>query len=207
MKNSFVILLILMFVTGFASAEIVKIAIEANVTGITDEGNYLESNINVGDTITGYYIYDTSTQDSEPSESLGRYWHYSYPCGVYLACNDLEFQTDPEDTEFLLQLADNSSLYDFEGYLFNSYNNLTANDTPVDTIRWYLEDKNLNNLHTDNLFTYAPDLLEWDFNQLDIRSDRNFNIHAEVTFAEVIPEPSSILLLGLGSMLIKRKNK
>lgn len=51
-----------------AHAKIVPIAITAEVTSISDGTGtgLLESRINVGDTITGVYIYDSSSPDSYP---------------------------------------------------------------------------------------------------------------------------------------------
>ncbi len=207
-KYAIISVLAVIFFAGFAHAEIVQINIEAEVTSVDDSGNYLEGNINVGDTITGYYTYDTDTPDSNPDETAGEYWHYSSPFGVYLACNDLEFQTDPKDTEFLLHINDDSPIKDYEGYTFRSYSNsLLSNGSQVDHISLGLKDYDCSSFVNDELITYAPDLSEWEFNDLSITGDRMYNIGAEVTSATKVPEPSTILLFGLSSLFLKRKNK
>jgi hypothetical protein len=57
----------------------VTIYIEAVVDSVGDSGNYLEGKISPGDIITGYYTYESTTPDSNPSVSLGRYEHHTPP--------------------------------------------------------------------------------------------------------------------------------
>ncbi len=207
-KYAIISVLAVIFFAGFAHAEIVQINIEAEVTSVDDSGNYLEGNINVGDTITGYYIYDTETPDSNPdNEDVGDYWHYSSPFGVYLECNGLEFQTDPDNMNFLMEIVNNSEIYAHEAYLFRSYNNLSlSSNADLDSIAWSIQYKNdLSHFDSDKLIAYAPDLSEWDMNALSIRGDRKYNIRAEVKSATKVPEPSTVLLLGLGTLMLKRK--
>lgn len=65
-----------------AQASLIYIAIEADVTYVSDTANHLEGNISVGDTISGYYCYESTTPDSNPLSSAGSYWHYAPPRNV-----------------------------------------------------------------------------------------------------------------------------
>ena len=62
-------LLVLLFLGAAAQAELITIAIEATVNIAEDDGNYLEGKVNVGDIITGYYTYESSTSDIYPADN------------------------------------------------------------------------------------------------------------------------------------------
>jgi hypothetical protein len=57
----------------------VTIYIEAVVDSVQDSGNYLEGKISPGNLITGYYTYESTTPDSEPLPTHGRYEHSTPP--------------------------------------------------------------------------------------------------------------------------------
>ncbi len=202
-KYAIISILAVILLAGFVNAEIVQINIEAEVTSVDDSGNYLEGNINVGDTITGYYIYDTETPDSNPSESVGDY----YSGGIYLSCNGLDFRTDQNNSNFKVTILNDHTGVD--AYGIKSDNNLSSiNGVILNRIYWGLQDIDCLYFDSTNLIDYAPDLSAgWEFNDLDITSDRNFSIRGEVTSATKVPEPSTILLFGLSSLFLKRKNK
>ncbi len=62
-----------------AQAELITIAIEATVDTVSDPCGHLEGNISLGDTISGYYTYESTTLDSNPADYVGDYWHYAPP--------------------------------------------------------------------------------------------------------------------------------
>jgi len=62
-----------------AQALLITIEIQAVVDSVRDEGNYLEGKIKPGDSITGFYIYESTTPDSNPSQIGGRYGHTTPP--------------------------------------------------------------------------------------------------------------------------------
>jgi len=100
-------------------------------------GNYLEGKINPGDTITGYYTYESTTADSSPSDPVqGNYWHYSTPAGIYLTAGGFDFQTDTSNVKFNVFIRNNNMSGD-DIYGVESWNNLNLhNGTLVDFIYW-----------------------------------------------------------------------
>ena len=100
---------------------LITIGIEAVVDDVHDVDNYLDGRINVGDLITGSYTYDTDTPDSNPSAKVGDYEHYAHPSGFSLSVGELDFKTDPANTNFLIEIVDD---YADDFYLVASYSNL-----------------------------------------------------------------------------------
>jgi hypothetical protein len=169
----------------------IAIAIVAEVTYVNDPGNLLGGAINVGDEITGKYIYDSTTPDSIPDPSIGFYEHTSSPYGFKLKVGGFEFKTDPNDVDFLIAIFDNSYFYysgDFYGVV--SYNNLQlSNKIDVDLILWGLIDQTDNALSSDVLPTTAPVLSDWMQNIFLIEGSNpydpfeDYTIQAKVTKA------------------------
>ena len=202
-----------------AQATLITIGIEAVVDDVHDSDNYLEGKINIGDLITGTYTYDTDTPDSSLLAGVGRYEHYAYPCGFSLTVGDLDFKSDfspglPE--YFTIWITNDSSGVD--GISVKSYNNLPLSDgTSVNNISWVLRDYSENAISSIELPTTAPVLNAWDFNFLQFSAGAGrgglgsgpggFGVAAHVTSAVVIPEPTTVLLFGLGGLILTRRSK
>lgn len=151
----FVVMCSVMLWPQVVQGKLVTIQIEAVVDSVWDEGNYLEGQIKPGHIITGWYTYDTSTLDSNPSASLGRYEHYSAPCGIFLSVGGLQFETDPANVDFLVEITNDYPPND--DYFLLSYNNTgLPNGTPVDYISWHLYDPVGNALSSNALPTSPP---------------------------------------------------
>ncbi len=188
-----------------ARATLITIEITAVVDSVDDQGNYLEGQIEVGDIITGTYTYESTTPDSNPSSYIGHYWHYDPPAGISLMVGGFDFRTDPGNIEFLIGIVNDGTSGD-DSYWLISYNNLPlSNGTLVDSIGWQLNDPTGNALSSTDLPTTPPVLDDWQsIVGLRLEGDRAFIIGATVTSA--IPEPATILLLGLGFLLLKKQN-
>jgi len=180
----------------------VTIYIEAEVDSVEDDDNYLEGQINPGSLITGFYIYESTTPDSSPTDPVqGNYWHYYPPAGLFLTVGGFDFMTDPCDVEFNVFIRNNNPNDDIYGV--DSLNNLPlSNGTIVDAIYWSLKDHTASVFSSDALPTTAPSLDQWDENLLRLRTDRIFLIDAHVTSA--IPEPTTFVLFGLSGFLLAR---
>ena len=185
-------------------ATLITIEIEAVVDSVSDEGNYLEGKIKVGDIITGFYSYDSSTPDTNPSPTVGHYWHYDTPAGISLTVRGWNFQTDPANVEFLIGVGnDGPSGNDL--YWLASYNNASLdNGALVDSIWWQLNDNTGSALSSDALPTTFPFLGDWQADVLGIEADRRYAISAHVSSA--IPEPCTIVFLGLGGFVLRKRS-
>jgi hypothetical protein len=188
---------------------LITIEIEAVVDSVMDDGNYLEGKINPGDTITGFYIYESTTPDSSPLDTVvGHYYHYAPPAGILLTVGGFEFMTDPNNIKFeMLIVNDNPSGHDI--YAFGSSNNLPlSNGVTVGDISFQLNDPTGSVFSSDALPTTAPVLDDWQENILNIGGGpgghgQSFGILGHVTSA--VPEPASIILLGLSGLLLRKQ--
>jgi len=209
MKNTIISVMAIVafgFFLPNAQAELIIINITATVDIVNDFGNYLEGKIHVGDTITGSYTYESTTPDSEPALKVGDYWHYALPAGVSLTVGGFEFRTNPSNVSFLVEVVNDYPTGDDYGYI--SYNNLPlSNGTLVDYISWHLHDTTGTALSSDSLPATAPKFLsQWQYNDLILEGEHSgYGIDATVTSAEVIPEPATILLFAVGTILFRKR--
>ncbi|MBN2456152.1 MAG: PEP-CTERM sorting domain-containing protein [Sedimentisphaerales bacterium] len=227
MKKFFNILLVYLCCLGlvsFSKAEIITI----EVTGIVDSvetggGLVLDDSINVGSEMLGYCIYDTETPDlATNSDYTGLYELLS----ICMEIGNYTFTHNTVSDEcplFLVGIVD-------PGYKATSADScfdgiVTVNGTPktYDDIIWGYYRIELMNLWsssyyipTDSLPTELPDISVFDNRRefearfYEPKSDNRafFDIHGELTSLNLIPEPATILLFGLASLIltIKRLN-
>lgn len=213
-----IIALLLVLILGMASfsrsaeGALITIAIEGVVDEVADGRGYLEGRIEVGDVITGRYSYDSATPDQDwlwgsASDTVGRYHYFSGPYGVAVSAGGLVFQSDPGNLSFVVGIV-NDNQQGEDGYWIDSYNNAALfNGTLVGGISWLLSDPGGTVFFSDALPTNAPVLTEWQFNRLAITgSARNgFAVLGHITSAGAVPEPATVLLLGLGGLAFTRK--
>jgi hypothetical protein len=180
-------------------ATLITTEIEAVVDGVSDERNYLEGKIKVGDIITGFYTYDSSVTRL-PGE---RYEFDSPPCGVFLSVGGFGFETDSRSVDFEMGIGNDLSWGDT--YFFISFNNLPlSNGVAVDTIRWQLDDPSGTALDSTALPEGPLILDDWQENILTFGADRLYGISAHITYA--IPEPVTIMLVGIGAVFLRKRS-
>ena len=150
------------------SPDIITIKIEAQVTDVQDPNNLLEGKIQVNDSITGKYNYDSGTPDSEPDPTIGVYNYNSSTFGIELEVGGFVFKTNSSDVDFTITIANNFS-YNWDLYTVESNNNSQlSNGLLVNSIAWGLIDTTGNALSSDALPTTAPVLSDWEENILFI---------------------------------------
>ena len=186
-----------------AKADLITIAISGQVTTVNDQYNHFGNNIQIGDTITGTYTYDSTILDSELSPESGLYYNTGNLCGISLNVSGFNFKTDPTNVDFLVS-AGNYALGGDSYALLSYHNSPLIDTTQVQYINWQLDDSTGTALSSDILPLTAPDLSKWNYNSLFITTDRNFTVIAIITSATLIPEPTIILFIFLGVALIKR---
>lgn len=207
------IVAVLAFGVGETSAEIVEISLVAETRLVDDSYDLLEGRIQVGDLITGSYVYDSATLDSNPLSTVGDYWHYDAPYGIFLSAGGFDFRTDPDNVMFVLEVCnDHGGLYR-DNYLLNSYTNLPLyEDLSVSEIHWQLDDDSGNALSSDALPIIPPLLSDWEsiygLSMSGARTREQFyTVRADVISVEVVPEPATLLLLALGgaAVMVERR--
>lgn len=193
-----------------AQAALITIQIEAVVDSVHDESDVFGGQINIGDIITGTYIYDSGTPYTIVPEYGHWYRHTESPYGMFLSAEGFLFETDSENVNFTIGVKDDYSgpfNTHYDEFIATSYNNLSLDGgVSVSLIEWNLSDSSAQALSNMNLPLIAPLLSDWDFNCLSISGAGNiFNIESHVTSAILIPEPCTILLFGLGVLLARKR--
>lgn len=194
------------YLVPVARAEFVTIHITAEVDHVGDPHNFFGGAIAVGDMISGTYTYDTATPDTSASARIGNYGHYLAPAGVDLSVGGIQFKTDPTSVDFWVGIVDDYPPVDDYGFISYSNVALPSLAVSVGAIYWTLEDSRGSALSGDSLLGAAPSLADWDFNRLHIGGpDRgpSFGITGHVISAAV-PEPGTLLLVGLGVLLLRK---
>ena len=219
-----VLFVIITFYVAPVSAGIIEIGVTWEISYVTDFLNVLNGQFSPGDTVTGSYIYDSDTVDSAPSsEREGIYEHNSSSYGVSLSVNGFTFQTDLDNMDFRVAVLNYDppplGAWEFDGFVVHSFNNLPFNeDVFIDTIRWELRDSTATALSGIDLPLTPPVLEDYEtsWKDLDIQAvtyDGSgwpisaFNIYAETTSVEIVPEPATIFLLTLGGLALRRKRR
>jgi hypothetical protein len=147
-----------------AEADSISINFTAEIVYVDDMYCFcLPQDISVGDTIHGYYIYDSDTLDSNPDPHVGDYTYSTPPnCLVVFAGNHI-FRTDFVNVDNVFVIHDSvtdGGLHDY--YSYSSYKNvLTIPGYPTYRIWISLIDKTGTALSSDSLPLTAPDLNNW----------------------------------------------
>jgi hypothetical protein len=200
-------------------AELIKVGIAGHVTNVTDSYGLLQNTIHQGDSIAGYYLYDSSTPDSLPASTYeGLYVYGTAPYGMSLSVGGLTFETDFDNVDYKIGISNNyyGELYDYFG-VTSSRNTPLPGGVSVDQIHWQLDQTPGTAISSDSLPLGLPDLSAWGSNQLSLMGGRYpfpsltektiFQISGEVTLVYLIPEPVTITLLGLGGLAIRRSHR
>jgi hypothetical protein len=182
----------------------ITIEIEAVVDSVRDESNYLEGKIKTGDIITGSYTYDLLTPDSEPLAYAGFYENRNPATGISLNVGDFDFRSNPDNVYFVVAVLNDYPPSLKDQFWMCSYNNLPfPNGGAIRSISWQLDDATGTALYSTELPPGAPVLDDWESTfGLEISIGKS-GVRAHVTSA--IPEPVTILLLGLGAMLLRKR--
>jgi len=207
----------LLVFSASVQAELIQIGLTAQVGYVDDPYNLLGNNVHQGDTITGFYTYDSLASDLSPDSTVwGSYQFSTSPYGISLTVGGLIFQTDPTNVNFVITIADNYDGSDFYGA--DSLNNLPLNnDVQIQDLRLGLWNDWGNAFTSDALVPLDSDVSKWTNGDLQlIISGRKepmppgekteFYIDGHLTSVYVIiPEPTSLCLLALGGLFLRRK--
>jgi hypothetical protein len=120
-----------------------------------------------GDTITGSYTYTLDVRDTNPAKFVGDYVYSAPPYGITLNLGEGIVRTDPNSTQFLIEIVDDLPAGDPPGsvptdnYLLRSSINESIGCPHVNQITWQLDDPTGKALDSASLPPKAPKLAAW----------------------------------------------
>jgi hypothetical protein len=199
MKRICYILTLIAFILGASlgsvNAAIITLSYQGEVSSV-----FGISGVSPGDTITGTYSYET-VSDSKPADTVvglydqsGSGLSYTFSAGSFTHSSD----------SYAVQVIDNSGssddFYEYLGYV----NGIVDFDWSDGRTFFDIALIGSGTLSSDALLTVAPDIniftekyILW-FEDFELSPPNGRYIVGNLTSLEVVPEPSTMLLLGSG---------
>ena len=166
----------------------VVVGVRAWVTLVNDPGSFLGGGVNVGDLVTGFYLYDEGAVDTKKNDPReGRYAFNSTPHGINLSVNGLPFNSDPNAVDMTIRLK-NDDTRGSPGIPKDSYEARSLSNTDVlpgvgvQDIRIELKDYTAAALASDELLGLFLDLGDWGtLSRVTLQGVDNWTIEADIT--------------------------
>lgn len=192
-----------------ANSEIITVGVTGVVDEVsTDGGLELDGSVGIGTIMSGYCSYDLETPDLEPSEYHGEYVLLSISMNI----GNYTFTENPTSPNLALFEVGKTDLC----YKVHTTDGIVAiNGEPQTYYDIGITLFDLGNFSVSGL----DDKLPVTFPDLSFFSDRNefevtfsdsgigFNIGGVIDSITVIPEPTTFLLISLGSLALLKKRK
>jgi hypothetical protein len=199
-RISSLLLVVIAIATGLtavtSSAESIRVYFTAEIGGIYDPAGYLPDEINVGDALVGYYVYDSEAPDLDANPHRGDYQYFNTPNGmVIFEDSGWVFRTDSSDVYVRFWLTDSltSNCTGCDRYAYRSWNNAGYNhqlggSLPLSYMGIELYDNSGTALENDELPHSAPDLSSWPDQQLlFIIGHADWTIYANLLTTDLEP--------------------
>jgi hypothetical protein len=217
MRNKIVIgvMGVLLCCEGLLQAEPVTIQITGQITQIRNTETYpYQNTIHIGDTFTGTYTYNSAATNSSSQSGLGIYVQNA-PYGFNISMGGFEFKTTANHVgQFGISIFNDYSLQTYDRYIIDSEQNVPlSTGLSVNSIIWDVSDNTHTAISSIALTSSAPVMSNWPNNTFSIgcggppNGNSTLAIWGTVTQATLVPEPCTLLLLGLGAAAIAARRK
>jgi len=98
-------LLLSAFVSGIASAEVVRVRLTARVVEIQDPNSALAGKIVLGQRVNGLYVYNTNTPNLATFPNIGDYRPYANEARMRVAVGSLVFETNQPTQSIVIAIG------------------------------------------------------------------------------------------------------
>jgi len=168
-----------------ARSEEVAVSFTGVVTYSSDIYCQCLVDVEIGSTITGYYIYDSESVDIDPDTHVGLYPDSLPPSYVYVRVGRHRFVSNPGGNEFSITVSDsNMDSHGYhDGYVVHEHDAIEDSlHILVQNIYIQLRDNSMLAVVNDTLPLAAPNLADWVTQRsVDLIGDGwDWEIHGEV---------------------------
>lgn len=180
-------LLLSAFVSGPASAEVVRVRLTARVSQIEDPGSALAGKIVVGQRVNGLYVYNTNTPNQSQFPGVGDYRPYANEGRVRYAIGSLVFESK-QPTQGIGIIVQPQTFGEGQFAIISSDNKPLADGTAVGSIWMELRGQG-NVTQSIDLPNVAPVLQQYFTKEVIIGANSPtgfYNIRATIEAAELI---------------------
>jgi hypothetical protein len=147
-----------------ATTEYTTVYVKAVVSGIHDNKSLFGGAISAGDTVSGFLVYDKTTQDSNADSTIGDYGFSMPPLGIKLVISGLNFRSNLDVVNTLLHLENDNAKqgtpYDYCSFI-STRNMDVLPQVGVSRIQISLRDDAARALFSDKLLGTKPFLRQW----------------------------------------------
>jgi hypothetical protein len=165
-----------------ARADEVIVNVTAVVTVVDDAFCQCITTVETGDTLVGYYVYDSELTDADPDTTYGLYLGGEVPHIICFYHKNHTFSSDPSDPNLRITVENPGGQDDFT--IQNYTNNVTDPFQPwlnLYLIYMLFSDATGQALTSDSLLTSAPEFAAYDYRRiLIVGGDLEWSIRAEV---------------------------
>lgn len=139
-------------------ADIKNFTFQGTINTVVDPEFLLDGSVTNGAPFEGFYIFQTSAQDSNSDPTVADYRYSESAFGVVVKVGSYVFRTNPRHVEFLIELVNRP---DGDNYLLHSYHNICSQPLFVDHISWQLDDPTGSTLTNTDLSVTPPNLSDY----------------------------------------------
>lgn len=120
---------------GVLSAETVRFNLAGQIESA--DGTFaLDGSITNGTPFQGYYVFDSTRQDSNPDPNVGDYRYTNSAFGIVIKAGNYVFRSDPANVSFNIQTINRN---DGDRYLVTSDRNVSSGKVAISRIAWQLD--------------------------------------------------------------------
>jgi len=204
-------------------AELVTVEVTGVVDSISEEGGIeTDGSVAVGSLMQGWCVYDTETPDEYADEYSGKY----ALVGMSMEIGDYVFMDKPVggNSYFTVGVVDPTYTARSGAAFFDGTIYVDGSTSTYEDIEWAYGGMTLIDVWTssDGIIendalptTFPSDISIFDmrcgfsvgFRQYVDPADGSFGFSGELTSIRVIPEPVSVLLLGVGGLAVFRRRR
>ena len=223
-SNIWLMLLVSLVILAPASAEVVTAEVEGIVNSVSVVGRFaLDGSVSVGSTMAGTFLYDTEAPNLLPPGDNGQYAIIS----ISMTIGNYTFTHNPASSEpplFTVYTVDPGYYVKSDGPRFDGTIYVDGSPKTFDDITWEepygrvrLMDVWTSSdgiITSTELPTSFPDISVFDLRREfrtglgeppTVSNGGGFVIEGELTY--LVPEPATVLLLGLGGLVLLRNRR